>query len=114
MVQGGEHLGFALKPREPIVVSGDCRRQNLDRNLAFQPRVRRAKHLPHAAFANLRGDFVTPTVTGGEGAKWVDYMGIAEVVRTRLFNVAPGLHSLVSLRFGSRTETADFGMSAAR
>ena len=39
MVQGREHFRFTLKPREPIGVSGEQRRQDLDRDLAFQFRV---------------------------------------------------------------------------
>jgi hypothetical protein len=58
MVQQGEHFCFALEPREPIVVSGDRRRQNLDRDLAFQSGIGGPIHLPHPTFADLRGDFV--------------------------------------------------------
>jgi hypothetical protein len=32
--------------------------QNLDRHIAVQPGVARAKDLPHAAFANRRSDLV--------------------------------------------------------
>ena len=58
MVQGREHFRFALKPREPIVVSSEGRRQDLDRDLTFQLGVGRAIDLTHSAFANLRGDVI--------------------------------------------------------
>ena len=58
MIEGREHFRLALEPREPIDISGERRRQDLDRDLAFQLRVRRSKHLAHPAFANLGRDFV--------------------------------------------------------
>ena len=68
MVQGREHFRFALKPCETIVISGNRGRQDLDRDLAFQLRVRCTIHLPHAAFADLRDDFVdAETRAGSEG-----------------------------------------------
>ena len=68
MVQRREHFRFALKPRQPIVISGERGRQDLDRDLALQLRVRRPIHLAHAAFADLRGDFVdAETGAGSEG-----------------------------------------------
>ena len=76
MVQRREHFRFALKPREPIVVSGERGRQDLDRDLAFQLRVRRAKHLPHPAFADLRGDFVDAEAGAGCNEQCLrDYRG---------------------------------------
>ena len=58
MVQRGEHFRFALKAREPIVVSRERRRQDLDRDLAFQLGIGGPIHLSHAAFADQRSDFV--------------------------------------------------------
>ena len=60
MIQRGEQFGFALKPREPIGIVGERVGQNLDRDLALQPRVARAIHLAHAACAEQRDDFVRP------------------------------------------------------
>ena len=78
MVQRREHFRFALKPREPIVVGGERGRQDLDRDLAFQLRVRRAIHLPHPAFADLRGDLIdAESRAGSEGQVAVDYKGWA-------------------------------------
>ena len=63
-------FGFALKAREPIGVSRERRRQDLDRDLALQLRVGRAIHLAHAALADLRGDFVDAEAgAGSEGQR---------------------------------------------
>ena len=45
MVQRGEHFCFALETREPIGVSCERGRQDLDRDLAFQLGVGRPIHL---------------------------------------------------------------------
>jgi hypothetical protein len=58
MVQGGEHFRLALKTGEPIGVTRERRRQDLDRDLAFQPGIGGPIYLPHPAFADLLGDFV--------------------------------------------------------
>ena len=76
MVQRREHFRFALKPREPIGIGRERRRQNLDRDLAFELRVRRAIDLPHAARADRGGDFIdAETGAGSEGQGWRDYTG---------------------------------------
>ena len=68
MIQRREHFRFALKAREPIGIGRERGRQDLDRDLTFQPRVGRPIHLPHPAFADLRGDFVDAEArAGGEG-----------------------------------------------
>jgi hypothetical protein len=68
MIQRREHFRLALKPREAIGLGSDRRRQDLDRDLAFQPGVGRTKHLPHPALANLRGDVIhAETRAGSEG-----------------------------------------------
>ena len=82
MVRGREHFRFALKPREPIVVSGERGRQNLDCDLAFQLRVRRAKHLPHPAFADLRGDVVDTEACAGSEGQTVGSIAVS-LARTR-------------------------------
>ncbi len=73
MVQGGEHFRFALKARQPIGVSRERRRQDLDGDLTLQLRVGRPIHLPHPAFADLRGDFVdAETGAGRQGqTAWI-------------------------------------------
>ena len=65
MVQGRKHFRLALETREPIGVSGDEARQDFDRDLTLQLRVRRAIHLAHPAFADLRGDFVNAEKRAG-------------------------------------------------
>ena len=54
MVQRREDFGFALEAREALGVRGEDVGQDLDRDLAFQLRVRRAIDLAHAAGADLR------------------------------------------------------------
>jgi hypothetical protein len=53
MIQPCEHVGFAPKPRQTVMVTGDGRRQNLDGDLTLQLRVGGAVDLPHPAFAEL-------------------------------------------------------------
>jgi hypothetical protein len=68
MVQRSEDFGFALKAREPIIVSGEGGRQNLDRDLTLQVGVGCPIHLAHPALADLCGDFVNAEAgTRGEG-----------------------------------------------
>ena len=49
MIQCREQLGFAMKPGEPLGVSGKAVRQDLDRDVALQPGIACAIHLAHAA-----------------------------------------------------------------
>jgi hypothetical protein len=65
IVQGREHFRFALKTREPIVVRCQCRRQDLDRDLALQFRVGRPKHLAHSPFTDLGRDVVDAEARSG-------------------------------------------------
>ena len=68
MIQRRERLRFAREPREPIGIVRERVRQDLDRDVAIQLRVARAIHLAHAAFADLRGDFVDAEArAGGRG-----------------------------------------------
>src|SRR5262245_7403867 len=67
MVQRGEDFSFALKTSEPVVVSPERGRKDLDRDLTLQLRVGRPIHLPHPALADLRGDVIdAKTFAGGE------------------------------------------------
>ena len=52
MIQRREHLRFALEPREPIRIGRERLRQDLERDVAIQPRVAGAIHLAHAARAD--------------------------------------------------------------
>ena len=51
MIQRGQHLRFALESREPVGISRERLGQDLDRDVAIQPRVARAIDLAHAARA---------------------------------------------------------------
>ena len=78
VIQRREDFRFALEPREPIGIGGERWRQDLDRDLALQLRVGRPIHLPHPAFADLRGDFVDAEAgAGSEGQCLRDYTGAA-------------------------------------
>ena len=81
MVQRCEHFGFTLEPREPIMISSQRRRENLDGDLAFEPGVGGPEHPSHSAFADLRGDFVDAEACAGrEGQRlrW-NYTGCASL-----------------------------------
>ena len=68
MIQRREGLRFALEPREAFGIGGERVRQDLDRDLTTQRRVRRSVHLPHAALADRRDDFVDAEArAGGQG-----------------------------------------------
>ena len=58
MAQCRERPGLALEPREPLSITSEGGRQNLDRDVAIEPGVACAKHLPHAALAEERLDLV--------------------------------------------------------
>ena len=78
MIERREDFGFALEPREPIGIGGEQWRQDLDRDLPLQLRVGGPIHLPHSAFADLRGDVVNAEAcAGGKGQCLRDYTGAA-------------------------------------
>ena len=58
VIQRGENFGFALKAREPVSIGGQRRRQNLDRNLAFQLGIGGPIHLAHPALSDMGDDFI--------------------------------------------------------
>ncbi len=67
MVERGEQLGFALKPRKSIGIAGKRVRQDLDRDLALQPRIACAIHFSHSAAADQGDHFIrSETGAGGE------------------------------------------------
>ena len=47
-----------LEPRQPIRIISEGRREDLEGNVAFQPRVTSAVNLAHPAFAERSHDFV--------------------------------------------------------
>ena len=65
MIECGERFGFALKARKTVRVGGEGLRKDLDRHIALQPRVSRAKHPSHATFADEGGDFVCAEAIAG-------------------------------------------------
>ncbi len=63
VVEGGEDSSFALEPRQPLGIVRQLRGQDLDRDLAPEPRVAGAVHLAHPAPAErARG----PRIRRGE------------------------------------------------
>src|SRR5262245_37032401 len=58
MVQRRERLRFALKSRDAICVNRERLGEDLDRDVATEPRVPRAIHFAHSAFAKFRDDFI--------------------------------------------------------
>ena len=76
MVQRREHLRFATEPRQPIRVVRDGRQQNLDRDVAIQLRVARAKYFAHTASAERRDNVVQAEgCSRNEGQRWGEYSG---------------------------------------
>jgi hypothetical protein len=65
MIEGREHFGFALKPREPICIARERGRQDLDRDLALEFYVGRPIDLSHPAFPDRRGDLVDAEARAG-------------------------------------------------
>jgi hypothetical protein len=58
MAQCGDALRLALQTGRPLRVGGSRLGDDLDGDVAFQSRITRAIHFPHAAAANQRDDFV--------------------------------------------------------
>jgi hypothetical protein len=77
MIQRREDFRLALKARESIVVSRERRRQDLDGDLALQFGICGPIHLPHSAFADLRGDVVDAETRAGGKSQAVKLYGRA-------------------------------------
>jgi hypothetical protein len=58
IIQGSQHLGFTLKPRYPLGITGKCLGQYLDRDFALELQVPRPVDLAHAPRAQRTDDFV--------------------------------------------------------
>ena len=54
-----------VKPRQPVGIVREGVRENLERDIAIQLRIARAKDLAHAAFADRRGDVVGAKARAG-------------------------------------------------
>ncbi len=59
-----QHLGFALKAREPIGILRQFLRQGFDRDIPLQPRVACEVHHTHPAAPELAGDLVGADLSG--------------------------------------------------
>src|SRR6266566_7406521 len=60
MIQRSRGLRLLLKAPQPLGIAGETHRQDLDRDLAVEPRVPRTIYLAHAASAGRRHDLVRP------------------------------------------------------
>ena len=58
VVERGERLGLALEPRDALGVGGKGVGEDLQGDVAIEPRVAREIHLTHTTFAQLREDAV--------------------------------------------------------
>jgi hypothetical protein len=68
MIERREDFGFALESRQPFAIVGDISGEDLDGDLALQPRIARPIHLSHTAGAKLRDDLVrTDLLSGSKG-----------------------------------------------
>ena len=65
MIERGGRARFLLEPAQPIGVTGERRRQDLDGDVAAEPRVARAIDLAHAARTDGVDDFV-----GAKARSW--------------------------------------------
>jgi hypothetical protein len=72
VIERRERLRLALEPRHALRVVGERVRQDLDRHLAAERRVRRPIHLTHSAFANERGDLVDAEAGAGTESQPVE------------------------------------------
>ena len=58
VVQRGERVRFARKPRQPIGITGEGVGKDLQSHITIELRVVGPEYLSHPSFADLRGDFV--------------------------------------------------------
>ena len=65
MIERGKQLGFTLKPRQPFRIVRERIGQDLDRDVALQPRITRAIHLAHPARADGGQDLVGANSNAG-------------------------------------------------
>src|SRR5215475_2907695 len=72
MIQGREHLSFALEPREILSIERERIRKNFERDLAIELCIAGAVDLAHTARADLGDDLIrAETRTGSERhGKW--------------------------------------------
>ena len=66
MIQCRESLGFTGEPRESLVVVRERLRQHLDRHVAIELRIPRAKDFAHPTRANRACDFIRAEASAGQ------------------------------------------------
>jgi hypothetical protein len=67
VIQRRQRLGLAHEPRQPVRIAGEELGQDLDRDVAIEPRIAGRVDLAHAARAKRTANLVrTETRTGGE------------------------------------------------
>ena len=88
MIQRCQHLRFPFEPRQAIGIAGECRRQDLDGDVAIQLGIARPVDLAHAAdaeqavdakHADLHADRASIDQAEGRGAlsrRAIDQRGI--------------------------------------
>ena len=70
MVDRRNRARFALEACERVRVGGESTRQNLDGDVAAEPRVVGSVHLSHAAGANRRDNLVRAEARANEAGSW--------------------------------------------
>ena len=84
MIERGGRARFLLESAQPIGVGCDCGGQDLDRDVAAQPRVVRAIDLAHAPGTDGAEDFV-----GAKARAWLEgHAGSGATVAERSANAA--------------------------
>src|SRR5262249_32091717 len=93
MIQLRDDARLTVEPLAELRIAGERLREDLDRDSAVEARVARLVHLPHAARAERREDFVrAEAAAGGEGHTG----GVGTEILSR-----SGLWSLFDRRGGS-------------
>ena len=70
MVQRREDSGFTLKPGQAFRIIGEEVRQDFEGYIPAELRIPGSIHLPHAALADLGGDFIR-----AEASAWAEGHG---------------------------------------
>ena len=65
MIERRERPGFAVESRDAVGVASDQLGKDFQRDVAAEPGVARAKHLPHAAFAEFGNDSIGAELCSG-------------------------------------------------
>ena len=71
MIQRGQRLRLTLETREAVDVMREGLGEDLDRDVAIQLCIARAKDMAHTPFANRRGDVVDAEARAGSESQTV-------------------------------------------